>query len=62
MKPYFMISSIVHGVFLTLVVIVGTFLSKPRMSYYAVDLFSGPPPGAAVSAPEPEKTAPAPEP
>jgi len=61
MKNYFFISSAAHGVFLAMVVFVGTFLSKPRMSYYAVDLLSGPPPGASSpveAAPEPVKAPP----
>lgn len=60
MKSYVITSSLLHGIFLSLAVILGTFLSKPRLSYYAVDLHSGPPPSAAqaVAESEPEKAPP----
>ena len=40
-----------HGAFLAALIVVGTLLSKPRMSYYAVDLFSAPAGGGATAGP-----------
>ena len=49
MKPYFVFSLAAHGAFLALCIVMGTLLSKPRMSYYAVDLLSSLPSGSPVS-------------
>jgi len=51
MKSYFFFSCAAHGCFLAALIVVGTLLSKPRMSYYAVDLFSAPAGGGAVTGP-----------
>jgi protein TonB len=53
MKGYFICSAFAHGVILAGLLVVGTLLSKPRMSYYAVDLFNSLPAGgsSAVSTP-----------
>ncbi len=42
MKSFFVLSFAAHGAFLAALIVLGTLLSKPRMSYYAVDLFSAP--------------------
>jgi TonB family protein len=55
MKSYLVYSCAAHGFLLAALVVVGTLLSKPRMSYYAIDLMSSLPagggsePGPAVS-------------
>lgn len=58
MKSYFVLSTAAHGAFIALLITMGTWLAKPRMGYYSVDLFSlpsGTPGGgaatSAVSAP-----------
>jgi protein TonB len=50
-KPYFLFSTLAHGMFLAAVITLGTLLSKPRMSYYAVNLMSSPPAGGVVAGP-----------
>jgi len=49
MRPFFFYSTFAHGLLLGSLMILGTLLSKPRMSYYAVNLMSSPPAGAAVT-------------
>jgi len=55
MKSYVVFSGVAHGVMLAALLVIGTLLSKPRMSYYAIDLVSSMPagggsvPGPAVS-------------
>jgi len=51
MKSAFFFSLTAHGALLALVIVMGTLLSKPRMSYYAVDLVSSLPSGSSVSGP-----------
>ncbi len=51
MKPYFFFSITLHGILTAALVFVGTLLSRPKMSYYAVDLFSSTPAGMAAAAP-----------
>src|SRR5690348_16609591 len=54
MGRYFVYSSFGHGLFFVVCLSLGALLSRPRMSYYAVDLFmSAPagPSGAGVSVP-----------
>src|SRR5258706_8156571 len=51
MKSYFVASCAAHGFLLAALIVIGTLLSKPRMSYYAVDLFSAPTGGGAVAGP-----------
>jgi len=51
MKPFFFFSVSLHGVFLAALIAVGTLLSKPRMSYYAVDLMSSLPAGGPSGVP-----------
>jgi protein TonB len=55
MKSYFVLSTVAHGLLLASFIALGTLLSKPRMSYYAVDLMSSLPAGgpAQISAPSP---------
>ena len=50
MKPFFVFSAFAHGAFLMGLIVVGTLLSKPRMSYYAVDLYNSTPAGGGVTA------------
>src|SRR5438876_6386175 len=61
MKSYFLISTTLHGLLLTVLVVVGGLLSNPRRSYYAVDLFSAPAGGGAVSGPAVTPAPPAPK-
>ncbi|HVO33656.1 MAG TPA: energy transducer TonB [Elusimicrobiota bacterium] len=42
MKSYFAFSFVAHGFLLAALVTAGTLLSKPRMSYYGIDLMSVP--------------------
>ena len=49
MKPFLFFSVSLHGAMLALLVVMGTMLSKPHPSYYAVDLMSAMP--AAAPAP-----------
>jgi TonB family protein len=49
MKPFFFFSFAAHGFFLAAFIVLGTLLSKPRMSYYAVDLMSSLPAGGGIS-------------
>ena len=42
MRKYLFVSFSFHSVCLAALIVMGTLLSKPRMSYYAVDLFSLP--------------------
>jgi outer membrane biosynthesis protein TonB len=51
MKSFFVLSVTMHGALLAALIVVGTLLSKPRMSYYAVDLFSAPSGGGTVTGP-----------
>jgi len=51
MKSYFMASMAAHGLFLAALIVVGTLLAKPRMSYYAVDLMSSPAGGGPMAGP-----------
>jgi len=51
MKSYFVFSSVIHGLLFASLATLGTLLSKPRMSYYAVNLMSSPPAGGAVAGP-----------
>ncbi len=52
MKSYLGLSFAAHGFLLAALIVVGTLLSKPRMSYYAVDLGSSSPAGGGpVAAP-----------
>src|SRR5437879_9796161 len=48
MRGYLYLSSAAHGALLVLLVALGTLLSKPRMSYYAVDLISSLPSGGGT--------------
>jgi TonB family protein len=61
MKPFFLYSTALHGLFLASLITLGALLSKPRMSYYAVDLMGSPPAGGVVSGPS-VSPAPAPTP
>src|SRR5258708_15534793 len=45
MKRYLVYSGASHGLFFALCLSLGSLLSKPRMSYYAVDLFMSSPAG-----------------
>jgi len=47
MKSFMFYSCAAHGFLLTALIVAGTLLSKPRMSYYAVDLMSSLPAGGA---------------
>jgi TonB family protein len=49
-KTYFLFSTAAHGLLLAAFVVVGTLLSKPRMSYYAVDLMGSLPAGGGTAA------------
>jgi TonB family protein len=49
-RPYFLFSTAAHGLLLAALVVVGTLLSKPRMSYYAVDIMSSSPAGGGITA------------
>src|SRR5882724_1700360 len=54
MRPYVYFSCAAHAFLVTAMLILGTLLSKPRMSYYGIDLMSsmpagGPDAGPAVS-------------
>src|ERR1700687_442432 len=49
MKSYFYFSCAAHGLMLATLLVVGTLLSKPRMSYYAVDLMSSSPAGGGLT-------------
>jgi TonB family protein len=51
MKPYLYFSGAAHAFFMVGLLVVGTLLSKPRMSYYAVDLMSSMPAGGSVPGP-----------
>ena len=51
MKPFFLYSTALHGVFLASLITLGTLLSKPRMSYYAVDLMGSFPAGGTAAGP-----------
>jgi TonB family protein len=50
MRSYLFISSCLHASLLAGLLVVGSLLAKPRMSYYAVDLFSSSPAGGTVGA------------
>jgi protein TonB len=59
MKTFITLSFGTHAALLALLVAMSTLLGKPRLSYYAVDLYSAPPAGAsAPSAPDPAPAAP----
>jgi TonB family protein len=49
LKSCIFFSLTLHGAFLVFAVVMGTLLSKPRMSYYAVDLFSSLPSGSSAA-------------
>src|SRR5258706_8016155 len=51
MKSYLYFSCAAHAFFFAGLLVVGTLLSKPRMSYYAVDLMSSMPAGGSVPGP-----------
>jgi protein TonB len=51
MKSFFVFSTVAHGMLLASLVVLGTLLSKPRMSYYAVDLVSSLPAGGPMTVP-----------
>jgi TonB family protein len=56
MKGYFFLSCAAHGSLLAALLILGTILSKPHLSYYAVDVFS--PPSSSGASPVPPAPAP----
>jgi TonB family protein len=61
MKGYFFISCAAHGSLLAALLILGTILSKPHLSYYSVDVFSPPSSnGATPVTPAPTPPVPAP--
>src|SRR5881392_2422612 len=51
MKSYLYFSCAAHVFLLVGLLIIGTLLSKPRMSYYAVDLMNSIPAGGSVPGP-----------
>jgi TonB family protein len=51
MKSFFVFSTLAHGLLLASFITLGTLLSKPRMSYYAVDLVSSLPAGGPAAVP-----------
>jgi len=51
MKGCFFLSVVMHGAFLALILASAALLSKPRMSYYSIDLFSSLPSGPASPIP-----------
>ena len=50
MKGYFTLSVFFHVMLLSVCLVVGALLSKPRMSYYSVDLFSAMPANSSSGA------------
>ena len=51
MKSYLFYSCAAHGLLVAALIVVGTLLSKPRMSYYAIDLMSAPAGGGSEPGP-----------
>lgn len=45
MKPYLVISTGLHGLILGLMILSTAIMNKPRLAYYAVDVFAGMPDG-----------------
>jgi protein TonB len=64
LRKFFVVSFTAHGVFLAGLIVLGTLLSHPPMSYYSVDLLSSLPSGSSAAAPvaPPQEVPPAPEP
>ena len=58
MKPYLFYSVTLHGAFAIALVFLTTLLTRPRMSYYAVDLFNSAPAAVAVQQAPPAGLAP----